>query len=147
MASKIKLFLLEREDADSNFIGRVDAVDAERYVFLRLWLEEFGVVDWPFNSWDVEAKCRMKGKLEGMTTVDPKIYVILCLSEDGAPRSCCLAVGNMGDWFDRPSSLDTSDHTRAGDVLVKLPHVWPQPSCWRATHRPHDAGAYGAANL
>jgi hypothetical protein len=44
------------------------------------------MVDWPFNFWDVEAKCRMKGKLEGMITVDPEVYVIPCLSEDGAPR-------------------------------------------------------------
>ena len=85
MASKIKLFSLEREDANPNFIGQVDAVDTKQYVSLRLWLEEFSVVDWPFNFWDVEDKYRMKGKLEGMTTVDPKVYVILCLFEDGAP--------------------------------------------------------------
>jgi hypothetical protein len=28
MALKIKLFLLERDDADPNFIGRVDAANA-----------------------------------------------------------------------------------------------------------------------
>jgi hypothetical protein len=73
----------------------IDAANAERYVSLCLRLEEFGVVDWSFNFWDVEAKCRMKGKLEGMTTVDPEVYVIPCLPEDGAPRKR----QRVGDFF------------------------------------------------
>jgi hypothetical protein len=93
---------LEREDANPNFIGWVDAVDAERYVSFCLRLEEFGVVDWPFNFWNVEAKYRMKGKLEGMTTVDPKVYVIPCLSEDGAARKR-QCIGDVSVIFD---SLD-----------------------------------------
>jgi hypothetical protein len=56
MASKIKLFLLECEDTNPDFIRRVDVADAERYASLCFRLKEFGVVDWPFNFWEVEAK-------------------------------------------------------------------------------------------
>jgi hypothetical protein len=52
---KIKLFSLECKDAEVDFIGRIDAVDSKQYNFLRLQLEEFGVINWPFNFWDVEA--------------------------------------------------------------------------------------------
>jgi hypothetical protein len=60
------------------------------------------VVDWPFNFWDVEAKCRMKDKLGGTTTMDPEVFIIPCLSEDGAPRKC-QCVGDVSVVFD---SLD-----------------------------------------
>ena len=99
MAMKIKLFLLECNNANPDFIRQVDAANVKRCVFLRIRLEEFGMVDWPFNFWDVEAKCKMKDKLEGTTTVDPEVYIIPCLFEDGAPRKC-QCIGDVSVVFD-----------------------------------------------
>jgi hypothetical protein len=45
MAAKIKLLSPEHDNAEAEFIGRVDAVGSKRYASLRLRLEEFGVVD------------------------------------------------------------------------------------------------------
>jgi hypothetical protein len=81
MASKIRLLSLKRKDMEADFIGWIDVVDAS----LHLQLEEFGVVDWPFNFWNAKVKCTMKDKLEGMTSVDSKVYIIPYLSEDGGP--------------------------------------------------------------
>ena len=71
MASKIKLYSLDCEDVDVEFVGWIDAVAGETYVALHLRLYKFGVLDWLFSFWDVESKCRIRGKLEGMTTIDP----------------------------------------------------------------------------
>jgi hypothetical protein len=64
------------------------------------------------------------GGFAGVDELAGYLSVVVCDS-GRAPRSCCPTVGNMGRWFDQPSSLDTSDHTRVGDVLVKLLHIWP----------------------
>jgi hypothetical protein len=45
MAAKNKLFSLKVEDADAELIDRVDAVEGECYINLRLRLEDYGVVD------------------------------------------------------------------------------------------------------
>jgi hypothetical protein len=44
----------------------------------------------------------MKDKLGGTTTMDPEVFIIPCLSEDGAPRKC-QCVGDVSVVFD---SLD-----------------------------------------
>jgi hypothetical protein len=106
MASKIKLFSLECKDAEANFIGPIDTVEAKRYGSLYLWLEEFGVI--LINFWNIEAKCRMKGKLEGMTLADPKVYVIPSLTEDGGPykHQCLTNIFVVIDSLDPIQSFD-----------------------------------------
>jgi hypothetical protein len=90
MASKIKLYSLDCEDVDAEFVGRIDAAAEKTYVALRLRLHEFGVLDWSVSFWDVEGKCRIRGKLEGMTTIDPQVFVIPSTDIDNGPckRHC-----------------------------------------------------------
>jgi hypothetical protein len=88
MASKIKLYLLDCGDVDAEFVERINTVNGETYASLRLRLHEFGVVEWSFNFWDVEGNCQIRGKLEGMTTIDPHVYLIPSPEIESGPRKC-----------------------------------------------------------
>jgi hypothetical protein len=76
MAAKMMLYSLEVEAAEVEVIGKVDCLAGERYVDLRKRLEEFKVVEWPFDFWDAEGRFRIKARLEGMITVDLIMHVI-----------------------------------------------------------------------
>jgi hypothetical protein len=45
MASKIKLYSLDCEDVDAEFVGQIDGAAGETYAALRLRLHKFGVLD------------------------------------------------------------------------------------------------------
>jgi hypothetical protein len=76
MVSKIMLFSLDCEDAALEVIEKVDNLTRDRYVVLQVRLKEFDVVEFAFDSWDVESKFCIKMKLEGMISVDPMVHVI-----------------------------------------------------------------------
>ena len=76
MATKIKLFSLENEGDDPEFIGPIDMEEGQSFALLRVKLEEVGVIEWPFQFWDASESCRIRPRLERLNTVQPTMYVI-----------------------------------------------------------------------
>lgn len=76
MATKIKLFSLENEGDDPEFIGPIDVEEGQSFALLRVKLEEVGVIEWPFQFWDASESCRIRPRLERLNTVQPTMYVI-----------------------------------------------------------------------
>jgi hypothetical protein len=56
MAEKLMLYSLEVEAVEVEVIEKVDSCARERYANLRKRLEEFEVVEWPFDFWDAEER-------------------------------------------------------------------------------------------
>jgi hypothetical protein len=82
-ACKVKLYGLENESSHSKYIGPCNCQENESYKGLRLFLESVGYVEWPFKFWNLEESNRISIKLEGLTTIEKCIYVILVCNADG----------------------------------------------------------------
>ena len=52
-------------------------------------------LEWPFEFWDNDDKCRIRQKMEGLNTVVGDVYVLPQMSEvEGAPKRRHLDDGN-----------------------------------------------------
>lgn len=73
---KVKLNSLEGESSNPVLISPLVCRENDSCRDLRAKLESAGCVEWPFEFWDVEEKCRIKRTFEGMNTVGERVYVI-----------------------------------------------------------------------
>jgi hypothetical protein len=76
MDLRIKVYSLASENATPVFTCKVDVLGTEQYDARKVRLEELGVVEWPFDFWDVEAIFQTKNQLDGMIIIDLVVYLI-----------------------------------------------------------------------
>ena len=97
---KVKFFCLEDENSTAELNGRVSCQPNESYSDFRGRLELAKCVDWSFDFWDVDDRCRIKPRMEGVDTIGTSIYVIR--KNEGeehnrAKRRRIEATGTSGD--------------------------------------------------
>ena len=73
---KVKLYSLDAESSNPVLISPLVCRENGSCRDLRSKLESRGCVEWPFEFWDIEEKCRIKQTFEGMNTVGERVYVI-----------------------------------------------------------------------
>jgi hypothetical protein len=75
-AFRIKLYSLEDEEASPDYIGLVKSLEDECFRDLRVHLEGVGIVEWPFDFWDIEEHSRIKRRAKGVSPIEHSVYVI-----------------------------------------------------------------------
>lgn len=77
------------------YYNKLEIFEEETYASLRVCLEEKLVLEWPFEFWDNDSKCRIWQKMESLNGVVGDVYVLLQESEvDGAPKWRLLVNGS-----------------------------------------------------
>jgi hypothetical protein len=85
MAMKVKLYAITDEACGPEFIGLVSAVPDETYAKFREFLEKEGIIEWPFDFWETEEKCRLLPKLERFNAIESAVFVIPRGGSDDGP--------------------------------------------------------------
>ena len=68
---------MEHEVIEVEFISKIDVMDEIQFAVFRKQLEEFEVVDWTFDFWDVKACFGIKTMIDDMVSANPKAHIIL----------------------------------------------------------------------
>jgi hypothetical protein len=55
----------------------VKSLENDCFKDLRVRLEDAGIVEWPFEFWDVEEQSRIKKRAEVVSPIEQSVYVIL----------------------------------------------------------------------
>jgi hypothetical protein len=78
---KVKLYAITDkacgpEFIGPEFIGPVSTAPDETYAKFQEFLEKEGILEWPFDFWETEEKCRLFSKLERFNAIRFAIFVI-----------------------------------------------------------------------
>ena len=76
MATQVKIWTMEGDFGIPKFYSKVKVFENETYASLRLRLEEKTVLEWPFEIWDNEDRCRIRQKMEALNDVVGDISVM-----------------------------------------------------------------------
>lgn len=91
MFLKLKLFSLANFDANSKLIGPCKCAKGDTYAKLKPLLEGIHIVGWPFQCFDVENKCKIRCKLQGLNRVSLYVYVFFhYMNQNLDPKSACM---------------------------------------------------------
>ena len=75
MSLKVRSFSLALAYASPKLIGSCECDEGDTNAKLKLLLEGIYIVDWPFQSFDIESRCKINYKLEGFNRVFFRIYM------------------------------------------------------------------------
>jgi hypothetical protein len=78
MPTKIALYTLQSEASALELEGPIGCCEGNTCANLRMRLEAAGVLDWSFQFWDYDQKCRIKNKMERLNPIGNNVYVIWC---------------------------------------------------------------------
>ena len=76
MATQVKIWTMEGDFGIPKFYSKVKVFENETYASLRLRLEEKAALEWPFEFWDNEDRCRIRQKMEALNDVVGDIFVL-----------------------------------------------------------------------
>jgi hypothetical protein len=76
MLTKVVLCTLQSEASAPELEGSMGCCEGDTCVDLRVRLEAAGVLDWSFQFWDYDQKCRIKNKMERPNPIGNNVYVI-----------------------------------------------------------------------
>ena len=85
MAKQVKIWTMDVDYSIPEFYSKVKVVVDETYASLRACLEEKQALEWPFQFWDNEERCRIRQKIEGLNDVLADVYVLPLRCEDEEP--------------------------------------------------------------
>jgi hypothetical protein len=78
MPTKVALYTLQSEASALELEGPMDCCKGDTCADLHVRLEVVGVLDWSFQFWDYDQKCRIKNKMERLNPIGNNVYVIRC---------------------------------------------------------------------
>jgi hypothetical protein len=78
MLTKVALYTLQSEASTPELEGPMGCCEGDTCADLRMRLEAAGVLDWLFQFWDYDQKCRIKNKIERLNPIGNNLYVIQC---------------------------------------------------------------------
>ena len=78
MPTKVKLYTLQSEASALELEGPMDCCKGDTCTNLRVHLEAARILDWLFQFWDYDQKCRIKNKIERLNPTENNVYVIWC---------------------------------------------------------------------
>jgi hypothetical protein len=76
MPTKVVLYTLQSEASAPELEGPMDCYEGDTYANLHVRLEAAGVLDWSFQFWDYDQKCRIKNKMERLNPIGNNVCVI-----------------------------------------------------------------------
>ena len=104
---RVMLWTLEEDFGDPEYFGKIDVRGASTLEALRFTLESNDVLEWSFDFWDAEDKCRVRKRLERLNSFSGSVYVIwLGEVEVDAQKRWRLGNGSFeasGDMYDAPA--------------------------------------------
>ena len=77
MFLKLRLFSLANDYAIAKLIGFNKCVEGNTYVKFITLLEGIHIVDWPFQFCNIESRCKIDCKLEGL---NPILFKCICFA-------------------------------------------------------------------
>jgi hypothetical protein len=78
MPTKVVLYTLQSEASTPELEGPMGCCEGDTCANLRMRLEAARVLDWSFQFWDYDQKCRIKNKMERLNLIGNNVYVIWC---------------------------------------------------------------------
>jgi hypothetical protein len=85
MALRVKLYSLPDDLSDPKYVGPLPANNNDTYAQFREFLEKEGLLDWPFDFWVVENKCRLPSKFEKFNAIGTEVFVAQRSKVEGGP--------------------------------------------------------------
>jgi hypothetical protein len=82
MPTKVALYTLQSEALVPELEGPMGCCEGDTCANLRVHSEATGVLDWSFQFWDYDQKCRIKNKMERLNPIGNNMYVIWCSDVD-----------------------------------------------------------------
>lgn len=73
---KVKLYSLSFEQSPKEYEGSIEYVEDETLSKLRIRLKKAEIMEFSFDFWDDEIKCRIKPRLERLNKVGEKVFLI-----------------------------------------------------------------------
>jgi hypothetical protein len=99
MPTKVALYTLQSEASAPELEGPMGCCEGDTCADLCVHLEAAGVLDWSFQFWDYDQKCRIKNKMERLNPIGNNVYVIRC-SDVGSELGKCTFEEAFGDTLD-----------------------------------------------
>jgi hypothetical protein len=78
LLTKVALYTLQSEASVPELGGPMGCCKEDTCADLRMRLEVAGVLDWFFQFWDYDQKCRIKNKMERLNPIGNNVYLIRC---------------------------------------------------------------------
>jgi hypothetical protein len=78
MPTKVAFYTLQLKALALELEGPMGCCEGDTCVDLRVCLEVARVLDWSFQFWNYDQKCRIKNKMERLNPIGNNVYVIWC---------------------------------------------------------------------
>ena len=105
MSSKVKLFSLANSNASLELIGPCKCVEGDTYAKVRSLIGGIHIVDWSFQFFDVESRCKINCKFEGLNKVPSGVYVSQ-LTKSNLDFGKCMLVVDLNFECDSQRTLE-----------------------------------------
>jgi hypothetical protein len=105
MPTKVALYTLQSEASTPELEGPMGCCEGDTCVDLHVRLEAAGVLDWSFQFWNYDQKCRIKNKMERLNPIGNNVYVIRC-SDVGSELGKRTFEEAFGDTLDADLGLE-----------------------------------------
>jgi hypothetical protein len=132
MPTKVVLYTLQSEASAPELEGPMGCCEEDTCADLRVHLEAAGVLDWSFQFWDYDQKCRIKNKMERRNPIGNNMYVIRC-SNVGSELGKLTFEEAFGDTLD----VDLGFMARVEEpaIIEALSDSVPPPESSRVSRR------------
>jgi hypothetical protein len=132
MPTKVVLYTLQSEASAPELEGPMGCCEEDTCADLRVHLEAAGVLDWSFQFWDYDQKCRIKNKMERLNPIGNNMYVIRC-SNVGSELGKLTFEEAFGDTLD----VDLGFMARVEEpaIIEALSDSVPPPESSRVSRR------------
>jgi hypothetical protein len=78
MPTKVALYTSQSEASAPELEGLMGCCEGDTCADLHVRLEAAGILDWSFQFWNYDQKCRIKNKMERLNPIRNNVYVIQC---------------------------------------------------------------------
>jgi hypothetical protein len=130
MSTKVALCTLQSEASAPELEGPMGCCKGDTCVDLRVRLEASRVLDWSFQFWDYDQKCRIKNKMERLNPIGNNVYVIRC-SDVGSELGKRTFEEAFGDTLDADLGFAVGVEELA--VIEALSNFVPPPESSRVS--------------
>jgi len=83
MGTQVKMWTIEIDFGVSKFYNKVKVLQDKTYASLRVRLEEKEGLDFAFDFWDNDERCRIRPNIEALNDVLADVYILLVRDDVG----------------------------------------------------------------
>jgi hypothetical protein len=104
MTLRLNLFSLVVSNASPKLIRPCECAEGKFFAKFTPLLEVIHIIDWPFQLFDVESRCKIKCKLKELNSVSSDVYATPLVQPNLGSKKC-MHVVDIGFVFDSQQNL------------------------------------------